>query len=680
MKNEEVMISIKANIEPLRKSMQQMINDVGLGVSKMEDFNAVINSANKKELKGITKNLTTEIENTKMLIKDMEQELVIALNTNESPKVIDGLRENIGVANYELKLMQSRLKQVGNNQSLNVLQQLFVKLKEKTKEAQQEVENLKKRLKRIVISSAIFAGIRMIKSLFSEASQESDIFSGTLGGIKTAISSTLIPIFDALGRAIQKAFAWVSGLLNFLSGGKINLIQKGIDGVNKKISKTGSTAKKTGKAIKGSLGGLDEITNIDSDSGSSGGGGGGPSDDGLANQLSALEEMKTLSESFDFSWAEPLKAVWDFMVEYGDIIIGIIAGIVAVILLYNAAMAIYNIVMAPVNLVILAIVAAVVALIAIIVLCIKHWDEIKEVVSNVVNKIVEWVKGLWEKVSSFFQGLWDDIVSIFGGIAEWFGNLFSTAWDLIKEAWNGVVAFFKGIWDGIKAIFNFVVEYYKTIFTTAWTVIKTVWNVVVNWFKGIWDGIKNVFSVVGTWFSDVFTKAWNGIKNAFSKVTSFFKGIWEDIKSIFSKVGEVIGGAITDTVKKAVNTVLSTAVKIINGFISAINLAIDVINAIPGVSIKRLNKLSVPSFDVGTNYVPDDMLAMVHKGERIVPEKYNNDDWVSDGTDMTETNSLLEELINVVYNKNLSIDGDSIGKVSLNYIQNESRRRGEALI
>ncbi|RYF82067.1 MAG: hypothetical protein EOO29_08365 [Comamonadaceae bacterium] len=33
--------------------------------------------------------------------------------------------------------------------------------------------------------------------------------------------------------------------------------------------------------------------------------------------------------------------------------------------------------------------------------------------------------------------------------------------------------------------------------------------------------------------------------------------------------------------------------------------------------------VNLPKFDIGTNYVPQDMLAMVHKGEKIVPAKYN---------------------------------------------------------
>jgi hypothetical protein len=46
----------------------------------------------------------------------------------------------------------------------------------------------------------------------------------------------------------------------------------------------------------------------------------------------------------------------------------------------------------------------------------------------------------------------------------------------------------------------------------------------------------------------------------------------------------------------------------------------------------------IPSFDVGTNYVPKDMLAMVHEGEAIIPKKYNND---SNGTVININNPIL---------------------------------------
>ena len=51
-------------------------------------------------------------------------------------------------------------------------------------------------------------------------------------------------------------------------------------------------------------------------------------------------------------------------------------------------------------------------------------------------------------------------------------------------------------------------------------------------------------------------------------------------------------------------------------------------------------KYSIPSFDVGTNYVPRDMIAQIHKGERIIPAYDNN---------TSSSNS--------VYNINMTING-----------------------
>jgi hypothetical protein len=49
---------------------------------------------------------------------------------------------------------------------------------------------------------------------------------------------------------------------------------------------------------------------------------------------------------------------------------------------------------------------------------------------------------------------------------------------------------------------------------------------------------------------------------------------------------------------------------------------VDTLGRVAGVSTGAPT-ISLPSFDVGTDYVPYDMLALVHKGERITPEAFN---------------------------------------------------------
>lgn len=149
-----------------------------------------------------------------------------------------------------------------------------------------------------------------------------------------------------------------------------------------------------------------------------------------------------------------------------------------------------------------------------------------------------------------------------------------------------------------------------------------------KWFGDLWDGTKKVFSSVGSWFSGIFSKAWTGIKNAFSGVAKFFTGIWDTITGIFAKVGSAIGNAISGAVKKAVNTVLSLAVGLINGFIKAINLAIKVINLIPGVDIKQLSLLEVPKLARG-GVIDKPTIAMVGEaGKEAVMPLERNTGWI----------------------------------------------------
>lgn len=203
--------------------------------------------------------------------------------------------------------------------------------------------------------------------------------------------------------------------------------------------------------------------------------------------------------------------------------------------------------------------------------------------------------------------------------------------------WNecdGFRQFFIDMWEKIKIAFNAVVEWLgkaceaiADFFVNAWEGIKKAWGAVKDWFSGIWQGIKNVFSSVGSWFGNIFTKAWTAIKNAFSSVGSFFTGIWDKIKSIFSKVGSAIGDAVSGAFKNAINWVLERAISIINGFISAINLAIGIINLIPGVSISKLQKLEVPKLAKG-GITNGSTLANIGEGgykEAVLPLERNTE-------------------------------------------------------
>ena len=97
-----------------------------------------------------------------------------------------------------------------------------------------------------------------------------------------------------------------------------------------------------------------------------------------------------------------------------------------------------------------------------------------------------------------------------------------------------------------------------------------------------------------------------------------------------------------------------------------------------------LNSLlaAIPAYDVGTNYVPNDQLAMVHKGEAIVPKKFNNQQFFNNNNE--ETNALLVELNqNIIELRNrpnvLEVNGKELAQATYNDYQNEGNRLNQSM-
>lgn len=271
----------------------------------------------------------------------------------------------------------------------------------------------------------------------------------------------------------------------------------------------------------------------------------------------------------------------------------------------------------------------------------------------IVRAIPQIIQGLVDAlptvISLIISGLLGCLPQIIGGLLQIVLEIVIALPQIFASLIEGVINTFIGIWNGVKDVFKPFGEF----------------------FGGLWDKIKSAFSSCASWFGNIFKQAWQGIKNAFSSVGSFFTNIWNNIKNIFSKVGTSIAEGIKKTVSTAVNKVLSAAVKIINGFISAINFAIDIINKIPGVSISRISPLSVPAMAKG-GIVDSATLALIgERGTEAVVPLENNLEWLDKMAGM-----LSERMGGGSTPIIIEVDGKVFGQTAINTINQNTRQTG----
>ena len=292
---------------------------------------------------------------------------------------------------------------------------------------------------------------------------------------------------------------------------------------------------------------------------------------------------------------------------------------------------------------IILITAAIAAIIAIIILCIKHWDEIKETVINVCNKIKETVSNWCKNIGDFFSDLWKNICNIFGNIGNWFSDKF-------KNAKDGIVNTFQNIG---------------------------------NWFQDRRNDITNAFSNVGQWFSEKFQDVYNSIRNIFSNIGNFFGGIWEGIKNTFSALGTKIGDAISGAVKNGINGVITLIENTINSAIGLINGGIKLINLIPGVTVGTINKLTLPRLAKG-NVAYDETLAIFgeYSGASNNPEITTPQNIMRDTFEDVLSNYSGNNNDRPIY-LTVYVGNQKLGQILLEDLRDRTRRTGkdiEALV
>lgn len=228
---------------------------------------------------------------------------------------------------------------------------------------------------------------------------------------------------------------------------------------------------------------------------------------------------------------------------------------------------------------------------------------------TLLQNIGNWLANLFDPILNFFSDIWNSFLKtvwlpikdtvvgiatfiydkvikpiidffapIFQAISDVFGHALKTAWDIV----SGIGEAIWSIVSKVREIFAKIVEIFVALGTAFYT---NVIEPIVKWLKeNIFDPVLNFFIKIGTWFYEhVISPIWNKIVWLKDKAVGIFK-------TIGTFVIDFIGGGI----KAVINGVLFAIEKTINTFIKAINGAINLINKIPGVEIKKITELSIP--------------------------------------------------------------------------------------
>ena len=278
---------------------------------------------------------------------------------------------------------------------------------------------------------------------------------------------------------------------------------------------------------------------------------------------------------------------------------------------------------------------------------IAGWNQINDVVIGIYEGFVSKAKGIpifdvmINALTKFFEALSSGDKEAWYKLGESFAQIVAVAGGVILafKVISGIIAVFTKVWGIVTAVVGAISAIVGAIGALPFAIIVALGvaiafiirfkDEIAQFFVNIWNSIKETFSNIGNWFSEKFTLAVEAIKNAFSTIGDFFKGVWDKIKEIFSNVGHTIASAISDTVSRAVNAVLSKAVSLINGFITAINNAINLINLIPGVNLSKIKKLQVPKMATGGVVDKPTMSIIGEAGAEAVVPLENNLGWIS---------------------------------------------------
>ena len=571
-----------------------------------------------------------EINNLEGYINDMTREflkldeaLSLGKGTTEMQMQWETLKDRIDKNKEALRLLKDELNQVSS-------------ASDNTTQSAIKMPKIFKQMGMAIIGvRSIYAGFHKIIS--ASLSQNAEL-SNKFSAIWQALGNAITPILQRVANAILTLFSYLNIFIKALTGGKVDILGSAMATANKNTKATTGSLKEMNKQ----LAGFDELNNIDENTGSGGSGGGASL--GIAD---AFADVK-----LDTTWADRIQAFGEWMNEYWPSVVIGVAGFftamnfgatkmqslgVGLLLggIWLVLKGMYDIlnngdwtkglteIAVGIGLITIAvsilkgtftagfgIVIAIITYLAVMI--IQNWDNIKEGTLRVLGNIKQAFIDIKDAMVYQWEGFCRTISQLIENVKNWIVEKYNNIAYALKE----IVDAMKYQWEGFK---TFVANLWNTITTG----IKNGWDAVKNWFTSGIETIKTKWNDLKTNMLNKFNEVKNGIKNNINGIIGFFEGL-------ANRGVQAINKIITSLNRVKFN--IPSWVPVIGGKTFGFNLS-------------QVSQITLPRLDTGTNYVPSDMLAQIHKGEAVIPKKFNSEEYFGGNQELLDKLDQFMEIV-----------------------------------
>lgn len=249
-------------------------------------------------------------------------------------------------------------------------------------------------------------------------------------------------------------------------------------------------------------------------------------------------------------------------------------------------------------------------------------DALFEVTPVIFRALVRLVEKLTEKIPDLLLKITGYLPRIVQGVMDFITDFVKNNAPLVlKTAIAIAQAFVKAAPEIAKAIYPMIPQIMDMLvagvmdFIPIWLdTARTMFGMLADAVPDLWRGVKDASATA--------FKEWK--TNIFDRARDAFGEIWDHIKDKVTPVGKKIGDAVGGAFKGAVNAVLDHIEERLNSIPNAINGAIDLLNALPGVSISPMDTISLPRLAKG-GIVNKSTLAQIGENgrEAIIPLEKN---------------------------------------------------------